>query len=365
MRSKWFEIKNQAGAEAEVFIFGDIVNTEWEKWDENDTTAKDLIDAIKGMGDFTLRVNSLGGSVPAGNAIYNAMRRHQGKITGVVEGMAASIASVILMACDRVIMPANSMLMIHKPWGWSAGNADDMRKYADTLDKWEQGLVSAYTEKTGMEADEVAQLMADETWMTADEAVKLGFADEIEEPVKIAAKYNPKCLGKFKNVPQSVRDLTQNAAPRHNNGGHGMTFDKLTADHPDIVAQIEAQARQGMVTKEELETAVAAAKQDMVPKAEVEKTVASAKTDAATAERTRIMAIHASCQGSNAGKMFANLVEDGCTEKQANVRIQDALAMASDSLDIQSHHGGQGGAPKAKIDTQDIYNRRREAVAKK
>jgi ATP-dependent Clp endopeptidase proteolytic subunit ClpP len=204
MKTNWYEIKNQAGSAAEVFIFGDVVNSDWEKWDENDTTAKDLINAMKGMGDYTLRINSLGGSVPAGNAIYNAMRRHQGKITGVVEGMACSMASVILMACDRVVMPSNSMLMIHKPWGCMAGNADDLRDYADTLDKWETGLIAAYREKTGMDDKKIKQMMTDETWMTADEAVKLGFADEIEKPVKIAAKYDPQVLSRFRNTPKDL-----------------------------------------------------------------------------------------------------------------------------------------------------------------
>ncbi len=205
MKTSWYEVKNQAGSSsAEVFIFGDIVNSDWEKWEENDTTAKDLIDAMKGLGDFTLRINSLGGSVPAGNAIYNAMKRHQGKITGIVEGMACSMASVILMACHRIIMPGNAMLMIHKPWGLMAGNSEDMRKYADTLDKWEIGLIAAYREKTGLKDDEIARMLADEIWMTAEEAVKLGFADELEAPVKIAAKYDPQVLGRFRNVPKDV-----------------------------------------------------------------------------------------------------------------------------------------------------------------
>jgi hypothetical protein len=134
-----------------------------------------------------------------------------------------------------------------------------------------------------------------------------------------------------------------------------MTVETVRDTHPEIVAQIEAEARAGMIAQAEHEAAVAAAKQDMVPKAEVEKSVASARIDAQAAERTRIMAIHASCQGSNTPQLFPRLVEDGCTEQQANHRIQDSLAVASDALDIQSHHGGSGYARKQFPNSSDIY----------
>jgi urease gamma subunit len=140
------------------------------------------------------------------------------------------------------------------------------------------------------------------------------------------------------------------------------TVETLRDNHPEIVAQIEAQARQGMVTKADVDAAVVSAKQDMVAKADHERAVTAAATKATSeatfAERDRIMAIHASCRGSHADKMFENLVLDGCTERQANARIQDALAMASDALDIQSHHGGQGYARKQFPNSSDIYSAR-------
>lgn len=138
-----------------------------------------------------------------------------------------------------------------------------------------------------------------------------------------------------------------------------LTVENLRTDHPEIVAQIEAQARQGMVTKAALETAVSAAKEGMVHEVEAEArvttAVAKATTEAATAERARIMAVHASCQGSNTPQLFVNLVNDGCTERQANLRIQEALAVASDSLDISSYHGGGGYARKQFPSSSDIY----------
>ncbi len=211
-KDNWYEIKNQAAGPAEVFIFGDIADT---RWDDDTTTAKDFIDAIKGLGDFTLHINSPGGSVPAGNAIYNTMRRHQGKITAYIDGLAASIASVIAMGADKVIMPANALMMIHEPWSLALGNAEDMRKEADVLDKFKDSLVAAYTEKTGMDAAKVEQLMADETWMSAGEAVEMGFADEIEAPIKAAARIDSEVLARFRNVPQNLVEPKPTGQPQN------------------------------------------------------------------------------------------------------------------------------------------------------
>jgi ATP-dependent Clp protease protease subunit len=210
MKSSWYEIKNQAGT-PEVYIFGDIADT---KWDDDTTTAKDFIDAIKPLGDFDLHINSPGGSVAAGNAIFNALRRHQGKITAYIDGLAASIASVIAMGADTVIMPENAIMMIHEPWSIVLGNAEDMRKAADMLDKFGSSIVTAYVEKTGMAASKVEQLMADETWMTAAEAVEMGFADEIERPIKAAACVDSRVLARFKNAPQGLLNGTGKPADR-------------------------------------------------------------------------------------------------------------------------------------------------------
>jgi ATP-dependent Clp protease protease subunit len=210
MKTKWYEVKNQAAGTPEVFIFGDIDDT---SWDDDTTTARDFINAIKPLGDFDLHINSPGGSVPAGNAIYNAMRRHQGKITAYIDGLAASIASVVAMGADKVIMPGNAIMMIHEPWSIVLGNADDMRKAADMLDKFKDSIVSAYVEKTGMAAAKVEKLMADETWMTAAEAVEMGFADEIEEPIKAAASIDSRVLARFKNVPQDLIGNGKQSAP--------------------------------------------------------------------------------------------------------------------------------------------------------
>ena len=141
-----------------------------------------------------LRINSPGGSVIEGTAIYNALRRHEGGLTVHIDAMAASMASVIAMAGAPVFMADNALLMIHNPWTVSMGESKDLRKEADLLDKLKVNLRNAYVRKTGINAEEIAQMMDEETWLDAVEAVALGFADAIEEGVAAAATATPEML---------------------------------------------------------------------------------------------------------------------------------------------------------------------------
>jgi len=138
-----------------------------------------------------LRINSPGGSVVEGTAIYNALRRHKGGLTVHIDALAASMASVIAMAGAPVYIADNALLMIHNPWTVSMGDSDQLRREADLLDKLKDSLRNAYVRKTGMEADRIAQMMDEETWLDAVEAVALGFADAIEEGVAAAATATP------------------------------------------------------------------------------------------------------------------------------------------------------------------------------
>jgi ATP-dependent protease ClpP protease subunit len=177
-----------------------------EKTADNETTVT-LYDEIGAFGagskeflsDLTklsgqhihLRINSPGGSVIEGTAIYNALRRHEGGLTVHIDAMAASMASVIAMAGKPVYMADNALLMIHNPWTVSVGESKDLRKEADLLDKLKVNLRNAYVRKTGMEADRITEMMDAETWLDAVEAVALGFADAIEEGVAAAATATP------------------------------------------------------------------------------------------------------------------------------------------------------------------------------
>ena len=150
---------------------------------------------------LTLRLNSPGGSVFDAVAIYNALQRHAGTVTVSIDGIAASAASYIAMAGDEIIMPENAFLMIHDPSGMVMGTAADMRSMAEVLDKIGGSLLRGYAAKSGKAEDEIAKLMAKETWLDAGEALEMGFADTMVEPVKMAASFD---VSRFQNTPPEV-----------------------------------------------------------------------------------------------------------------------------------------------------------------
>ncbi|WP_196007894.1 head maturation protease, ClpP-related [Clostridium tyrobutyricum] len=176
--------------EGELLLYGDISDSTW--WGD-EITPKNFKEELDSLGDIkTLNVyiNSGGGDVFAGQAIYSMLKRHSATVNVYVDGLAASIASIIAMAGDNVKMPKNAMLMVHNPWSFGMGNANDFRKLADDLDKVRESMISVYEDKTGMEKEKIVELLDAETWMTAEKAVEFGFADEIEEEKQVAASLN-------------------------------------------------------------------------------------------------------------------------------------------------------------------------------
>jgi ATP-dependent protease ClpP protease subunit len=138
-----------------------------------------------------------------GVAIYNNLKRHPARIEVDVDGIAASIASVIAMAGDEIRMAGNAMMMIHNPYGMAMGSSDDMRKTAELLDQIKTVIVDTYAKRTGEAGGAIAQMMDDETWMTAEEARKNGFSDVTTEEQRIAAAYDFD-FSKFKHPPKSL-----------------------------------------------------------------------------------------------------------------------------------------------------------------
>lgn len=192
---------------AELLLYGEISSTSW--WGD-EVTPKQFKEDLDNLGDIdtlNIYINSGGGDIFAGQAIYSMLKRHNANKTVYVDGLAASIASVIAMAGDKIVIPKNAMIMIHKAWTGMYGNANDFRKIADDLEKIEEGIIATYEEKTGLEKEKIKEMMDKETWMTAEEAFENGFADEIEEEKKIAASINKETLNKYKNVPETCKSL--------------------------------------------------------------------------------------------------------------------------------------------------------------
>ena len=172
-------------------------------------TFNDELNKLGKVDTINLRINSPGGSVFDGVAIYNTLKRHPARLEVDVDGIAASIASVIAMAGDEIRIAGNAMMMIHDPYGMSMGNSDEMRKTADLLDQIKGTIVDTYAKRTGETDSTIASMMTNETWMTADEAKRYGFADVITEEQRIAASYDFD-FSKFKHPPKM---LTGGATP--------------------------------------------------------------------------------------------------------------------------------------------------------
>lgn len=195
MKNKWYTMRKK-GKTGELRIFDEI-----GFWGISADDFFNDLDALGDVDDIHLRLNSPGGVITDGNAIYNVLKRHKANVKVTIEGIAASMASVIAMAGDEVVMPENAFLMIHNPHVFMGGGADDLRHEADLLDKMKKSAIKAYKRKATISNDDISKMMDDETWITAEEAVKMGFADiveeSIEEPEKEEAKldkHNFNCI---------------------------------------------------------------------------------------------------------------------------------------------------------------------------
>ncbi|WP_454834310.1 ClpP-like prohead protease/major capsid protein fusion protein [Rahnella aceris] len=173
-------------------------------------TARQFASSMKALGDLdhiNLHIHSPGGDVFDGIAIYNLLNSHTASKTVYIDGLAASMASVIAMVGNPIIMPENAMMMVHKPWGITGGDANDMRDYADLLDKVEAVLIPSYAKKTGKTPDELALMLGEETWMTAQECLEHGFADQISTAVQAMARINSKRIEEFDAMPNALKNM--------------------------------------------------------------------------------------------------------------------------------------------------------------
>lgn len=171
-------------------------------------TAKQVADELANIDADTihLRVNSPGGDVFDGVAIHNALKQHPARIVTHIDGLAASIASVIALAGDEVVMAPNAFFMIHNPWGITIGDADDHRKMADTLDKIAMGAIAnTYKARTGLPLETIERWMDEETWFDGEQAKEAGFADVVEEAAPAEARVLPFDLSIYQRVPTGLR----------------------------------------------------------------------------------------------------------------------------------------------------------------
>ncbi|MGC3025799.1 head maturation protease, ClpP-related [Burkholderia sp. DN3021] len=209
---KWWDIRAQANAAGEVEI---RIYNEIGFWGTDAQMFVTQLDAAAANASaIVVAINSMGGDVFDAFAIYNALRRHQGKVKVRVDGVAASAASLIAMAGDEIVMPENALLMIHNAHTVTAGEAKDLRRVADLLDNAGDGILAAYAAKSGQSVDEIRAMMDAETWLTAAQAKDKGFCDTIEAAVKLSASASSTALlARFSAVPEVVRALVDAEEP--------------------------------------------------------------------------------------------------------------------------------------------------------
>lgn len=181
------ETKSQDAA-YKIYLYDDIEEHgefDWETWDyaESETSAKAfnaMLSEVPQDGEIELYINSNGGSVKEGTAIYNQLKRHPAHKTGIVDGVAHSIASVILQACDKRVMGEGTNMLIHEMWTMCMGNAKELRAIADQLDQMMEGSRALYMQRAkNLTEDELREMMEKETYLTPDKALYYGFIDEI------------------------------------------------------------------------------------------------------------------------------------------------------------------------------------------
>jgi ATP-dependent protease ClpP protease subunit len=207
--NKPIEIRNKSKDKAEILIYGAIGASFWE----DSITAKQFSDELKKMDasikEVDLRINSPGGDVFEGYAIANRIKQHSAKFTIYIDGLAASIASIIAIAGDEVVIGEGAQMMIHSAWTVAMGNARDLEKVIDRLGEIDEQLISLYVKKTGKSRAEIRDMVEKETWLNADEAVEMGFADrKFEESQPIAASVLDKATW-INRVPKNLKTRDQ------------------------------------------------------------------------------------------------------------------------------------------------------------
>jgi len=214
-KNKFWNFSRPNDNEGELFIYGEITSEVFFEDDVSPRKFKSELDDLGDIGKLNIYINSSGGDVFAGNSIYNMLKRHKAIKTVYVDGVAASIASVIAMVGDDIIMPMNSLLMIHNPWTMVMGNSNDFRKIAEDLDKIRETIISTYQSRSILSRDEIITLMNDETWLTALEAYDYGFATQYKKDRTIAASINKDFIN-FGNVKVQINDKNINKISTNN-----------------------------------------------------------------------------------------------------------------------------------------------------
>lgn len=240
--TKFWDFKGLAEKKGELYLYGEIGDsTLWGDEITPSSFAKDLA-ALGQIEQIDVFINSPGGSVFAGIAIYNILKRHEARVTVHVDGIAASAASIVAMAGDKIVVPKAATLMIHNAWGIGMGNKKDLRGLADELERLDGQLADIYAGRTGNDREQVAAWMEAERWMSGEEAFADGFADEVEENKQIAACADvDKFFAQYKHPPRAEPEQAPEPQAAEQGGfsmpDNGAEMQPVADKSPDLTDQ--------------------------------------------------------------------------------------------------------------------------------
>ena len=320
----WYALKNQSGQSAELLIY-DVIG-DWAG-----LSARQLVNTLKDIDadNITVRINSPGGSVFDGIAIYNSLRHHKAKIHVQIEGLAASIASVIAMAGDTVHMAENALLMIHNPFGWVGGDAEELRKMADMLDKTTEVIAQTYGSRCGQELETIKQMMDEETWFTAAEAKDNGLIDGVDKPMQIAASFD---LSGFARPPQQEPSQQETVQPKEETGVHALSVMTLCnqAGYPEMAEQFVRQ----QLGIEDIK-----------------------------ARLTECETIKSLCAAAHCPDRAGAFIQSGKSEEQVRNILFELVTQDDHTIDNTLTPNQQEKTIKSPVDTQAVYRKRNQTNA--
>lgn len=204
------------GKSADVFIYGEITKYAWEEYGEvSSISFKNELDSLgDGIETINLYINSPGGSVFEAMAIIAMLQRHPADIISHIDGLAASCASVLPMISKRIIMPSNALMMIHHAMSGAWGNAKQLRKAADDVERISKAMCQHYLDRAGekMTEEQLYEMLEEDKWLTAEQCLELGLCDEIVEANQaVAYAFDEKWAKQYQNVPQQLLQSQQSA----------------------------------------------------------------------------------------------------------------------------------------------------------
>lgn len=352
----WYRIKNLAENAApddplEIEIYGEIGTF--------GITAAEFLAELKASDDgqrpIIVAINSIGGETPDAFAIHNALQRLGERVTARIDGWALSAAGLVAVGAHRVQMHKNAILMMHNPWSWASGDADEFRKVADILDKFMEGIIACYQHRPNLKVDEaeLRRMIGAETWLTANEAKELGFADEVlSGSGSVSNTANLRILNRYRNMPDDVRAQIENqlepAPPPEPSPEPDPEPEPQPADLVALAALATAEcAKAGITDHAEIIIKASALKDE-------------ASVHAAVKQAKEIKAL---CVLAQQPTMAAELIKNGATPDQARAALFDKLVSNSSQFEISNHPPVDANQPAPgvrAVNPGDVYNARRQ-----